>query len=391
MADTDTENLKLVSQQVGANENSWGDKANANFEKLDAKAGDTTTIATTGGTTTLTETEERVAAIKVTGALLSAATIALSGRGGMWVIENATTLAFSLTVKVTGQTGVTIEQGKKAVVWCNKTDIVKANNEAPDLTDASLPGNPTTTTQSPGNNTTRIATTAFVKAAIDVVLGGVSALGDTLVELYNLILLRALIDSPEFTGNPKAPTPTLGDNDTSIATTAFVTAAIAAIPGAGGGFEPGMMMDYAGSTEPSGWLFCAGQSLLRASYPDLFTAINTTYGSVDGTHFTLPDCRGRVTAGQDDMNGASANRLTGLSGGVNGDNLGAVGGEEAHQLTVAELAAHAHTAEISAMGNFLNGAGFGISTGATSSAGGDTAHNNVQPTIIVNKIIYTGV
>jgi hypothetical protein len=37
----------------------------------------------------------------------------------------------------------------------------------------------------------------------------------------------ALIASPAFTGNPTAPTPTAGDNDTSVATTAFVTGAVA--------------------------------------------------------------------------------------------------------------------------------------------------------------------
>lgn len=53
-------------------------------------------------------------------------------------------------------------------------------------------------------------------------------------------------------------------------------------------------LPYAGSTVPSGWLECNGASLLRTDYPALFTAIGTTWGSVDGTHFTLPDMRGRV-------------------------------------------------------------------------------------------------
>src|SRR4029077_10332601 len=39
----------------------------------------------------------------------------------------------------------------------------------------------------------------------------------------------APIDSPIFTGNPRGPTPTAGDNDTSLATTAFVTAAVTAV------------------------------------------------------------------------------------------------------------------------------------------------------------------
>lgn len=67
-------------------------------------------------------------------------------------------------------------------------------------------GNPTAPTPSPGDNDTSIATTAFVAAA--VVAGG-----------------GAPINSPAFTGNPTAPTPSPGDNDTSIATTAFVKAA----------------------------------------------------------------------------------------------------------------------------------------------------------------------
>lgn len=50
-------------------------------------------------------------------------------------------------------------------------------------------------------------------------------------------------------------------------------------------------------TAPTDWLLCQGQSLLRADYPELFTAISTTYGSVDATHFSLPDLRVRVPVG----------------------------------------------------------------------------------------------
>lgn len=68
-------------------------------------------------------------------------------------------------------------------------------------------GNPTAPTPSPGDSDTSIATTAFVQAAL-------AASG------------LAPIANPVFTGNPQAPTPTAGDNDTSLATTAFVKAAI---------------------------------------------------------------------------------------------------------------------------------------------------------------------
>lgn len=158
-------------------------------------------------------------------------------------------------------------------------------------------------------------------------------------------------------------------------------------------FPVSTVVGYAGSTAPSGWALCFGQSVLRAgTYAALFAVIGTQYGSVDGTHFSLPDLRGRVEAGKDNMGGTSANRLTGLSGGVDGDVLGAGGGEESHVLTVAELASHHHDFT-AALSNSQSLGGPQLDTYATSEteqtgdAGGDDAHNNVQPTLILNKII----
>lgn len=59
----------------------------------------------------------------------------------------------------------------------------------------------------------------------------------------------------------------------------------------------GALVQYAGSSAPTGFLMCDGTSYLRATYADLFTAIGTTFGAVDGTHFTVPDMRGRVAVG----------------------------------------------------------------------------------------------
>jgi microcystin-dependent protein len=179
----------------------------------------------------------------------------------------------------------------------------------------------------------------------------------------------------------------------------------------------GAVSPYAGTTEPTGWLFCRGQEVSRSTYPTLDALITTTYGAytngsggVGTSHFRLPDLRGRVVAGQDDMGGTSANRLTGLSGGVDGDVLGAAGGAETHTLTEAQLAAHRHFTAV----DVVNGATlsatnsvvrqksdggdsnyvFVASTseptfGRTSVTGSGAAHNNVQPTIILNYIIKT--
>ena len=60
----------------------------------------------------------------------------------------------------------------------------------------------------------------------------------------------------------------------------------------------------------------------------------------------MPDLRGRVIGGKDDMGGIGANRLTGVSGSVDGDSLGNTGGNETHTLTTAELPAHNHSGTV---------------------------------------------
>ncbi len=55
----------------------------------------------------------------------------------------------------------------------------------------------------------------------------------------------------------------------------------------------GSIITYGAASAPTGWILCDGASLLRAgTYAALFAVIGTTFGSVDGTHFTVPDMRG---------------------------------------------------------------------------------------------------
>jgi len=198
----------------------------------------------------------------------------------------------------------------------------------------------------------------------------------------------------------------------------------------------GTILDFAGTTAPTDWLMCYGQSLLRTDYPNLFAAIGTTYGAADGTHFTLPDCRGRSVVGKDNMGGTAANRVTTAGGGIDGVTLGATGGAQTHQLTAAQMPSHTHANTLTDPGHThtntltdpghthghnallanqsssTGGGGFAIpaNSGATInsattgitinnaskvtgmsinnvSQGSDGAHPNVQPGIVFNKII----
>jgi microcystin-dependent protein len=151
-----------------------------------------------------------------------------------------------------------------------------------------------------------------------------------------------------------------------------------------GGLAPaGVVLPFAGSTAPTGWLLCFGQAVSRTTFASLFAALGTTYGAGDGsTTFALPDLRGRVGAGKDDMGGTAASRLTSGGSGVAGATLGASGGAQTHTLTNGQL-------PTSAIGT----GGSTIARGSTVSdlrtIGNNEAHNNTQPTIILNYIIKT--
>lgn len=110
----------------------------------------------------------------------------------------------------------------------------------------------------------------------------------------------------------------------------------------------GGIMPFAGSSAPSGWLLCFGQQVSRTTYVALFAVIGSTYGNGDGsTTFNLPDLRGRVAAGVDNMGGTAANRLTTAT--VSSSSIGGTGGSEKVRLTDAQCAlpSHSHTGSTS--------------------------------------------
>jgi hypothetical protein len=116
------------------------------------------------------------------------------------------------------------------------------NKKAP-LANPALTGTPTAPTAAKGTNSTQIATTAFVEAAITALVDSSPATLDTLNELaaalgddpnfattmINALAGKAPLASPALTGTPTAPTAAKGTNTTQIATTEFVKAAVNAL------------------------------------------------------------------------------------------------------------------------------------------------------------------
>jgi len=118
----------------------------------------------------------------------------------------------------------------------------------------------------------------------------------------------------------------------------------------------GTVKAFSGKTLPTNWMLADGRSLLRSAYPELFTAIGVIYGSVDGTHFNLPDLRSKF------MYGAAQADLS---------DIGAGGGAATVTLALSQIPAHAHAGSaVVAAGNF----------GGSTSSAGDHFHTPTIPT-----------
>jgi microcystin-dependent protein len=162
----------------------------------------------------------------------------------------------------------------------------------------------------------------------------------------------------------------------------------------------GMLMPYAGSTEPTGWVFCYGQtvnSVSNTAYARLWTAIGTTYGGASASSFILPDLRGRAVFGKDNMGGTAASRVTSGVSGITGTTLGNAGGNESMQshyhnyYRTTTSGGSVTTGDIIwsvSGGNVVNQGGAGyLRTDTTGGNTGTGASQNMPPTIITNYLI----
>jgi microcystin-dependent protein len=173
--------------------------------------------------------------------------------------------------------------------------------------------------------------------------------------------------------------------DDAVTTAKIADGAVTTAAVAGGlGLVPtGVVLDWALPTAPSGWAFCDGSALTTETPGGL------PFG-VDGSDPLLPDLRGRVGVGRDDMGGSAAGRLTTGGSGVSGTTLGAAGGAETVTLTTAQIPSHRHTVGTTPISAARDSAGTpGATQGGdnTGYLGGGESHNNVPPALVLNKII----
>jgi microcystin-dependent protein len=175
----------------------------------------------------------------------------------------------------------------------------------------------------------------------------------------------------------------------------------------------GVVMPYAGDNAPSGWLLCNGQELDKEDYQDLFAVIGYKFkpeSQVTPGYFSVPDMRGRLPLGADNIGGSSADVVTAGSA----DIIGALDGAETKNIDVTNLPEHQHDLRDSDNNQFYaiqdrqdpttdsnvsaidaptaTGAGQKLSNSGdiVSSSSVGQPFNIMPPTVTMNYIIYAG-
>jgi hypothetical protein len=135
MASTYSSNLKIELIATGEQSGTWGTTTNTNLGTLleEAIVGYVTQAVTDGAATVLTipngaTSNGRNYVIELTGALTAARTVEVPAVDKPYIFFNNTSGGYAVTVKVSGQTGVSIANGKKAIVYTNSTDVIEVVN-----------------------------------------------------------------------------------------------------------------------------------------------------------------------------------------------------------------------------------------------------------------------
>ena len=153
MTSTYSTSLGIELMGTGDQSGTWGVTTNTNLGTLieQAIAGYATQAVTDSGTATvLTITDGssstgRNAVISLTGALTADRVVEVPAKTKTYIFANNTTGGFAVTVKVNGQTGVSVANGAKTLMHCNGTDTVQVVSTTPDSSVVTLTGTQTLT------------------------------------------------------------------------------------------------------------------------------------------------------------------------------------------------------------------------------------------------------
>ncbi|MGC1304612.1 MAG: hypothetical protein WA840_19760 [Caulobacteraceae bacterium] len=196
----------------------------------------------------LTSAQAATPILILTGVLTGAINLIFPSGSGRWLVSNRTTGSFTITCKTAAGSGQVVTQGRTRLIYGDATAVFPVD----DLANAVLSGNSLADTPPAGDDSQRVATTAFVQA--------VGA------------LLAPLL-SPSLQGTPTAPTPATADSSARLATTAFVRAFQASLPAAGDMFRANNLGDVASPSAALANLDGLSTAAAASTYAPLLSAI----------------------------------------------------------------------------------------------------------------------
>jgi len=332
MSSTYSTNLGIELIGSGDQAGNWGSTTNSNLGTLieqaisgvvtQAMADADQTMTITSGASTATNNARNMF-IECTGALTAARSLIVPTNKKLYFISNATTGGFAITVKVSGQTGVSVPMGAKVALVMNSagTDIVVATNYMKDLTvgedltvgDVLTAGSikahaQTSFTATISNGAGGAGTVLNVSAVasgtlyVGQFITGVGVTANTQITafvsgtlggigIYTVSISQSVLTGTAMTGAAGATSTTTNivDDSTNIATTSFAKST---------GAPTGSIFMWGVASAPTGYLFCNGTAVSRATYSALFALIATTFGVGDGsTTFNLPNFSGSMPIG----------------------------------------------------------------------------------------------
>ena len=253
MASTYSDRLRIELMAAGDQSGTWGDTTNTNlgtlieeaiagFSEITMSDANKTLSANNGATD-----EARQMILKFSGGSLTATRdIIIPSKEKLYVIHNATSGSQSIRIKTASSSStVTIANGKTTVVYCDATDVFLAitNVPASDLSGAVAIANGGTGLTSAGSNNQVLTTNG------------------------SAFSLAQLTSSNLTTATANSLTPA------------------------------GTIITFGGTSAPTGYLACDGASIDRTTYATLYSAIGTTWGTVDSNSFNVPNLQGAFLRG----------------------------------------------------------------------------------------------
>jgi hypothetical protein len=133
MANTYSSSLRLIIQQDGTNQGTWGGYTNTNIASLIEQAitgvGTITVSGSSNYTLTVTNgasDEARNAVLNITGTLTAAINVICPTAAKTYVVKNGTTGGFAITLKTSAGTGISVPNGETTFLYCDGTNVVRA-------------------------------------------------------------------------------------------------------------------------------------------------------------------------------------------------------------------------------------------------------------------------